>query len=257
MLEPRRIARPAAVQPAGPGGARHRWTLAALASFWIASDLGYYFVLPAIGRVPDYNADPIAISIYYLFWVGLTVIAFWPVYAVWNVHAPWPTFRNRLASTTIWVLLYGGAVAFAAFVVPTIPPALWPAALGPAPDLIVATERYFLPKSIEIVFQQLLILALVLGLAADGLRLRTISLACAALFGGMHVLLILGDMPITAVARFTVLAAVFGAVAPTLLLRVPYGLAIAFGLHWSYYALTLLQLRFFGPQAALETLTGG
>lgn len=231
---------------------KSRLTLAAIAGCWIVSDLGYYLVLPALGRQASYNQDPVAISIYYLFWIGLIVILFWPIYATWGRYAPWATFGNRLASAVLWCVLYGGGVAFAGFVVPTLSPAFWPADWGPAPDLIVATDSYFLPKSFDILFQQLLVLALVLTLSAQGLRLRVVSLVSAALFGGIHILLIFGGTPLVGVLRFMVAASAFGLVMPTLILRIPNGFALSYGLHWSYYAVTILMLRTSGRFAGLS-----
>lgn len=222
---------------------KSRMTLATIAGCWIVSDLGYYFLLPAIGRQASYIADPVAISIYYLFWIGLAVILFWPIYATWGRYAPWATFGNRLASAVIWCVLYGSGVAFAGYIVPTLSPAFWPADWGPAPDLVVATDGYFLPKSLDILFQQLLVLALVLTLSAQGLRLWRASLVSAALFGGIHILLIFGGMPMVGVARFVVFAAAFGLLMPTLILRIPNGFAFSYALQWGYYAVTILSIR--------------
>lgn len=251
MARPAPVQRPAHAAPKGPVARSHRAMIAALAAFWIVSDVGYYFGLPLLGVEPGYNAAPVAVSLYYLYWVGLALIVFWPVYAVWNVHAPWPTLSNRFAGAAIWTAMVTAAVGFAIWVVPVIPPAAWPETAGPPPDLVIATASYFLPKSIEILFQQALMLALVLMMAADGIPLRRISLWCGVLFGTMHVLLILGGLPLAGVVRFTIMAALAGAVFPMLILRVPYGLALSIGLHWGYYAVTLLQLRLIGPTGVL------
>jgi hypothetical protein len=50
-------------------------TLALIATLWIASDLGYYFLLPRLGVAPSYNAGAIAISLYYTFRAGIAVIS--------------------------------------------------------------------------------------------------------------------------------------------------------------------------------------
>lgn len=39
----------------------------------------------------------------------------------------------------------------------------------------MATPAYFFPKTVEIIFQQLLVLAMIVSLSIDGLPLRTIS----------------------------------------------------------------------------------
>jgi hypothetical protein len=231
--------------------------LAALAAFWLAADIAYYFGLPAFGRSPNYNEDPIAISIFYLFWVGLVVIAFWPLYATWPRVAPWPVFRSRLTAALIWCVMFAGGLAYVSIALPSMSPAFWPEVFGPAPDLIVASEFYFLPKSIEILFQQLLVLALVLALSRQGVRLWQISVLCAALFGAMHVLLILTEMPLGGVLRFTLFATAFGLLMPALFLRVPYGIAVSYGLHWLYYAATIYMARTFGPQNWSDLIPAG
>ncbi len=56
-------------------------TLSLIAGIWVVSDLGYYFLLPLLGENSNYNEGPVAAAIYYLFWVGIAVITFWPNYA--------------------------------------------------------------------------------------------------------------------------------------------------------------------------------
>ena len=232
---------------------RLNWTLALIAGIWIASDAGYYFVLPVLGLKASYNDGPIAITLYYLFWVGLAVIALWPTYASWPQYARWATFENRLTSLAVWLIAFGGAVLFAAYVLPALPPFDWRESWAP-PELPLATPWYFLPKSIEILFQQLLVVALVLTLAAEKYSLRKISIYCAALFGGTHVLLAFGDVPWGYVTRFAILAAIFGIIFPYLILRVPNGFAYSYLTHWSYYALSVATARALGPGNIIQYL---
>lgn len=253
----RQVTLPAPMQPAAPRVGRRYWVLATLAAFWIGSDAGYYFVLPQLGVAGGYNAAPVAIAVYYFFWCGLAVIAFWPVYALWAQEAPWPALANRLLAGALWTVMFAAAAAFAGWVVPALPAVVWPADLGAVPDVAAAGALYFLPKTADIAFQQLLVLALVLALAAEGVRERTLSLACAGLFGGMHVLLLFDAYPLGAALRFMAFAAAFGALLPVLLLRVRYGLGLAFGLHWAYYALTVAQVRLFGPEVVLRAIGAG
>jgi hypothetical protein len=229
-----------------------RWTIALIASIWIVSDTGYYFALPALGYKPDYNGGPIAIFLYYIFWTGFAVITFWPVYAIWPRYAKWDTFENRFASIAIWSLAFLGAILFVAYVVPTLPRFDWPKDWGPPPELPLATTWYFLPKSVEILFQQLLVVALVLTLAAEKYSLLRISLYSAALFGAAHLLLAFGEVPWGYVARFAIVASVFGFVFPYLILRVPNGFAYSYVVHWGYYAFSVFMSRVLGPVAVLN-----
>jgi len=140
-------------------------------------------------------------------------------------------------------------------ILPALPPFQWPAEWGTPPDLPLANTLYFLPKSIEILFQQLLVIALVLTLAAEGFSLRKTSIFCALMFGGVHVLLVFDQVPWSFVIRFVVLATGFGLVFPVLILRVRNGFAYAYALHWGYYALTIYLARAVGPGTVLSYIT--
>jgi hypothetical protein len=218
------------------------WSLALIAGIWIVSDLGYYFLLPLLGVKSSYNAGSVAIALYYIFWIGIAVITFWDLYRRWT------TFENRLASYAVWTVAFGGCTLFAAYLLPLLPPTNWTQPWSP-PDVAVATEWYFLPKSVDILFQQLLIVALVLSLSTRGYGMRRIALTCALLFGSMHVFLALGGMPTGYVIRFMVAAAAFGLIFPLLIVRVPNGIGYSYMLHWLYYAITVAMPRVFSSPA--------
>ncbi len=209
-----------------------------IAAIWIVSDIGYYFVLPQLGVKASYNTGPVAIALYYVFWIGIAVITFWDLYRNWI------RFDNRIGAYAVWLVAFGGCTIFAAYVLPKLPAANWTQSWSP-PDVVRATEWYFLPKSVDILFQQLLIAAMVLSLAAGGYSLRRISVYCALLFGGVHILLAFGGLPAGYVIRFMLFAAIFGGIFPTLILRVPNGLGYSYMLHWFYYTVTVLMPRFF------------
>lgn len=214
------------------------WTIAQIAAIWTASDAGYYYLLPALGVQPNYNGGSIAITLYYAFWTGIAVITFWPVYASWPQYGRWTTFENRITSYLVWSLSFTGCLLFAAYVLPLLPTVHWKESWNP-PEVVVATPWYFLPKSIDILFQQLLVVALVLVLAAQQYSLRKISIYCAVVFGAAHVLLLFGDVPWRYVTRFMISAAAFGFVFPYLILRVRNGLAYSYIVHWLYYAISV------------------
>jgi hypothetical protein len=219
-------------------------TVVQIAVMWTVSDAGYYFLLPALGVQPNYNNGPVAVTLYYTFWVGIAVITFWPLYATWPQYGRWATFGNRFVSYAVWCLAFTGCLLFAAYVLPMLPGVEWHEAWTP-PEVAVATPWYFLPKSIDILFQQLLVVALVLVLAAQKRSLRAISLSCAAAFGAAHILLLFGGVPIGYVIRFMISAAAFGLLFPYLILRVPNGLAYSYIVHWLYYAVSVLLPHIF------------
>jgi hypothetical protein len=137
---------------------------------------------------------------------------------------------------------------FAAYVLPLLPPIDWPEAWEP-PELALATPRYFLPKAVDILFQQLLIVALVLTFAAEQCSIRTMSVCSAALFGGTHLLLAFGGVPLGYVIRFTVVATLFGLAFPYLILRVRNGVAYSYLVHSVYYAITVAMVHTVSPYA--------
>jgi hypothetical protein len=165
------------------------------------------------------------------------------IYGRWNATGPWPTLRNRVLAVTIWTATFAATLAFLHGGLPALPQATWPTDMGEAPDLM-ATPAYFFPKTVEILFQQLLVLALIVSLSLDGLPLRTTALFSALLFGGMHILLAYSGIPPRAVITLIVAATLFGASLPKLIQQT------RFGLRWSLYATVLTQARIFRPHVA-------
>jgi hypothetical protein len=226
----------------GTAGTGPRYVISVVASLWVLSDLGFYFLLPFLGVTPDYNESGMAVALFYTYWTGLSVILFWPVYATWVDHARWPTFQRPLVSALVWTLFFAGAVVFVGWVMPALPP-FDAEGLPNPPDLPQADPWYFLPKSVDILFQQLLVVAVVLSLTGAGQTFRRVSLSCGVIFGISHVLLLLGGAPVGYVVRFTAMATVFGLVFPLLLLRVRNGLAYSYMLHWMFYAAAVIIAR--------------
>ena len=256
MTLPPAVALPVAPPPAEPVPANVTADLGVIAAFWVASYIGYYLGLPALGYAADYNANPMPIGLYYLFCTGAALIQFWPIYLTWGHRVQWIGPSSRILSHLLWIAVFGGCTAFAAVFMPQLEPAQWPTAWGPAPDIALAVDHYFLPKSLDIVFQQCLIVALVLVLGRQTRSLWQLSVACGVLFGGMHLMLVASQLPWIAVIRFIVFAALYGGAMPWLILRLRSGFVVGFLLHWSYYALTVLLVQVYGAGALLTLLTG-
>lgn len=234
-----------------------RLVLTLIALLWVLSDIGFYFLLPALGQAASYNENPIGTSLYYVFWVGIAVITFWPQYARWQRVSRWRMFGNRLTSIAVWSLAFIAAMAFLAYL-PKLPPIDLQGVTFregfTLPELPLANGWYFLPKSVEILFQQLLVVALVLAMASEGIRVGKIALYCGLLFGGTHLLLAFGDVPVGYVIRFAFLAGLFGLTIPYLILRVPNGFAYSYAIHWGYYAATVMMAQIVGPEAVLTII---
>src|SRR6185437_16027182 len=137
---------------AGDGQALLLSTLLQIAAIWVASDLGYYFLLPALGLTASYDESEVGVTLYYVFWLGIAAIAFWPLYGSWARYSKWAMFENRLTSSIIWSVAFAGCALFTAYVLPSLPSAAWTESWRP-PEIRLATPWYFLPKSIEILFQ--------------------------------------------------------------------------------------------------------
>ena len=212
--------------------------LGKFAALWLVSDAGYYTLLPALGIEASYNASPVGVALYYGIWVAIAAVSFRSLYRDWSRYAAWPPLETRIASLIVWSVALIGPLLFVVFVLPALPPIEWSQSWNP-PELRVAGAWYFLPKAVEIVFQQLLIVALVLALAAQRCTIATTMIFSAAVFGGAHVLLVFADVPLGYVVRFMIAAAVFGFLFPYFILRLRDGLAYSYLTHWLYYAVTV------------------
>lgn len=119
----------------------------------------------------------------------------------------------------------------------------------PRPDALIARHpeefylrmdyRYLLPKSFEVLFQQLIIVALTLLLAATGLSLTGVVLAFLGIFGVLHLpmLRILGK---TTGLSYGLASVTLAAVFPILILRVHAGFIYGYAAHWFFYTLVAL-----------------
>jgi hypothetical protein len=208
-------------------------TLGLIGVTWTVSDLGYYFLLPALGLSGSYSAEPSVIALYYAIWVVIAIAL------LKRRFQEWRPFENGRFAYVLFALALGALILFAAYALPLFPQVAWTEAWNP-PEIRIATAWYFLPKSIEVLFQQLLIVALVLALSAQQCSLLKISVCCTILFGGTHVLLAFGGVPVRYVIRSMVAGSAFGFVFPYFLLRVPNGFAYSYLVHWLYYAVSVV-----------------
>lgn len=210
--------------------------LANIAALWIVAEIGYYIFLPALGFGGGYTANPIAITIYYLFWLFITVFAFW------NIYNEWRMFGKRLATYFFTIIASAGVVFYIAYILPLFPPITW-ANLKPPSELLIATPWYFLPKSIDILFQQLLVSAMVIAFAHQKFPLREISVWCALLFGTAHLFLVFGKESLLYVTVFTVSAIIASFIFPYFILKVKNGFIYSYFLHWLFYAVVIILVR--------------
>jgi hypothetical protein len=208
------------------------WTLGLIGSSWIVSDLGYYFLLPALGLSGSYSTEPSVIALYYAIWVVIVIAL------LKHRFQGWRPFENGRFAYIFLPLSFGAFTLFAAYALPLLPQVSWTEPWHP-PEIRIATAWYFLPKSVEVLFQQLLIVTLVLALSAQRCSLLKISVCCSILFGGTHALLAFGGLPARYVIRSMVAGSAFGCVFPYFLLRVRNGFAYSYIVHWLYYAISV------------------
>lgn len=205
------------------------------ASVWIVSSILFYLVLPMWGINLSYNTAPIAISIFYAFWVGVAVIVFFDIY---RRHLP--TKGDVITEGLLSAVFAVFASLFLWLFSYTTAPHLL--ALEPVTDLLLATPWYFLPKSVEILFQQMLIAVLVFALCEQS-SLRTTIVVYGGLFGGAHLLLFFGGTFPPAVLIMTLAAVTSAAFFPYLLMRVRHGFLYCYMIHWVFYATLAVLLR--------------
>ena len=208
--------------------------LAEIVAIWILSDIGYYILVPLLG---NYSTHPFEMAAYYLVWVVITLINFWAFYRHWG------TIKGSVSTLGIAVLACVGIALYFYYIFPLFPALPWTGALQPPSNLLYASSWYFLPKSIEIGLQQLLIVAMVLAFKAQEFSVHTTARWSAVLFGGMHVLLALNGSSFMYVLTFTSAATIAGFIFPYLIVRVKNGLIYSYLLHWGFYAVVIIAAR--------------
>ncbi|SFR49626.1 hypothetical protein [Litoreibacter janthinus] len=222
------------------------WTSLALvvgliATAWTMSSIGYYQLAGLLGKPGGYNEGPRVFALYYGIWCLVVFAIFHPALSAWAKRSSPP--EDRIA---LFVMLTACAL-FTFAVLPFLPAADIPTEES-VNEIIIAEPWYFLPKTIEILFQQILMTALVVALAAQKLRIGQIAFLTAVLFGGFHLTLALDGANPFYVLRYTIAATLFGAVTPYQMLKMRNGFVYSFALHWGWYAFDTMVWRFVFPE---------
>lgn len=209
-------------------------TVFQIASIWIVSDLSYEFIKEIIDGGISYNGNPFLITFYYIFWIFVATSSFWDIYIKWEL------IKNEIFTYSIVLLIIGFIATYFIYILPLVPSIAWSLEWKPPSELAFANGWYFLPKSAEIILQQLLVSALALSFYNAKFSIKTASAWCAGLFGSAHLLLIFGGPSLSYVALFTTSATIAGFIFPYLILNVKNGFMYSYILHWSFYALLVL-----------------
>lgn len=209
---------------------------------WTVSSVGYFDLTEAFGWSRGYNDAPVALAIYYGAWALVVNLVFRPDFSAWT--------RRRSPGEDLYVLPLM-LVVFAVFALKVLPrlPEITPPEGKNVADIAFAEPWYFLPKTVEILFQQILLTALVFEMQALKVGLWRMAGLIAVLFGGFHLSLALTDATDFYVARYTVAATLYGAIFPYMILRMRNGFFAALGIHWAFYAFDTVMLHLvFGGQ---------
>lgn len=212
-----------------------------IAAFWAAAILGYYYFIPLFGYSLDYNLSAVPIALYFALWALVSILYFWKLFRSWVTHD---------LHVWLYVLLSLVAAAFITGMLQllSIFPSLHGPVLAPYTDLLFVTPWYFLPKTFEVLMQQVLITTLILELYARFHSFRNTLIGYAFCFVGAHIALfaLSGAPPIYATA-ITLWAAVSTALFPYLLLKVRGGFVYTYAIHLSSYVVLAMLLRTWPP----------
>jgi hypothetical protein len=203
-------------------------TLAICAALWIASFAGYFWLVPVLDAPDGYNDAPVAFALYYAAWVAVTIVAFRRThFAFLNADV----LRKNIGPVVIVALILYVAVTQG---IPNLPGQRIDTLAGPS-EVYEAGSSFFLPKSVEIVFQQVLIVAILLALSTSGLSVARMSLLVGLLFGGFHLTLLYVYAEPSFAYRYAIAATVFGAMVPYMILKIRHGYLLSYGIHWCFY----------------------
>lgn len=194
---------------------------------WTVSSKVYYALSSSVG---GYDDMPLAFAAYY---VGWAILAFFFLRSC--TAQPLDSGTVQREAVALLPILVGFG-AFVVFVLPLLPEVSRLRAPPDPPAFMFASAWYYLPKSADILFQQALVAALIFTAVRVGLGLWPISIGMAGAFGLFHLALAFDGFTALYVARFTLAAAVFGALLPWLYLRVRSGFRWAYALHGGFYA---------------------
>ena len=205
--------------------------LGEIVAVWTLANIGYYLVLPMFGLQLSYNSFPVAIALYFFIWAVASIFIFWKVYKRWfgfDSHV-WLSGVLSLGSALVLLVLV--------YLFSLLPVISGPS-LSAYTDILFATPWYFLPKSIEILVQQLLITVLVLELFFRFQTLKNVVIGYALCFGGAHIVLyILNGAPAPYSIAMTLGAFLSSLMFPYLILKVRGGFVYSYMIHFVFYIL--------------------
>lgn len=215
--------------------------LASVAGLWTLATVGYYVALPVFGYELSYNTAPVVIACYFLVWAAISFLYFLDLFRAWqsrDTRLWWYGGASLVCAMVVWGLLYELSLV----------PILRGPQLAPYSDILLSTPWYFLPKSVEILMQQILTTVVILALHSRLGSFKKVLIGYAVCFGGAHVLLFaLSGAPTPYALIMTVGAMLSTFVFPYLILRVRGGFVYTYAIHLIFYILLAMLLRTWPP----------
>lgn len=215
-------------------------TLVLLAGLWITSQLGRVLADYIHTGWLQYDSTPVALSIYYLCFAYLTMKLVGVPRAMWSIIESKLSFILALGGS-------GGVVWCVSLVWTLLLPPLRTSFGIPLEfttvDFMVAGSVFVLPKTVELIVQQILIALVIEKLYAFKSSMRFVRCAYAGGFALVHVFLFF-LFPWQLAVAFILAASISGVIFPQLILFRRLGMILTFGLHWIFYCFMAVILLF-------------
>ena len=206
-------------------------------AIWAVANGGSYIIPQFFGFSVSYNTSPGPLAMYFGFWVLFTLYYFWNIYRQW-LRYDLGIWVYVLLSVEISAAI-GGLIYALSFL-----PILHGPLVSPYSDLLFATPWYFLPKSMEILLQQLLVVALVLELKARFETYKKVLIGYLICFGGAHVILFFYiGVPLYYATIMTSGSILSAFIFPRLILNVRGGFVYSYIIHFMFYVLLVAFLH--------------
>lgn len=212
-----------------------------LAAFWTVANAGFFFIADTLGYTVSYNEQPLLFSLYYIFWAAVVLMYYAALFRSWMPHrddARVLMYESAAFTTLVWCLLY---------VLAQLPTITGPK-IAPYTDLMLFSWWFFLPKSAEILVQQLLIAVLLVTLKEFFVTFPRIVLVYAATFGGLHAAVYaLASAPAPYETVMTLAAIASSLIFPYFILRVRGGFIHAYAFHLVFYIILGMVMHSWPP----------
>lgn len=227
--------------------------LAKVFALWAFVNVGCYVVLPLFGFDASYNANPVIIALLFLVWAFLCILCFRDVFDAWRNEGKsirifrWIKPKKPNIRIIVMQSVAGAILLCLLLVMFSLFPALRGPTFAPYTDIVLSTPWYFLPKSMEILVQQILLTAFVLVFHLKYRSFKKVIVGYLLFFGGAHFLYAFTGTPTPYWMTVTAAALLSAAVFPYLILRVRGGFVFTYMLHLCFYIVLAMLIHIWPP----------